>query len=285
MTFTSDGTCVVKKQYSDDEISAVYAESRQARNHVREFGKVTETVAAYRLKEMRHLQAVEKLATWRRACGFDRLAEDDDSWVHGTRPPTPEEFTASLWSDLKELKNAISMPTTDGSRQRKNSFIQGIEQGTVTFSNEEFARIKQFKERRGRDAAQVTVTPVGAVQYCIPLSPSSEPSFDACVCVEREKSDEGTMDPERDQLEPLLASAGYETPGQQGDPSWETGQTIATGGCGFEFAGRHFFAHRMHWHASRMRLQVNRQRNYDSACSIKHTFPAGEPLIRRQEDS
>ena len=78
---------------------------------------------------MRHLQAGEKLDTWKRACGFDRLAEGDDSWVYGT----PEKFTASLWSNLKELEKAFSMPTMDRSRQRKNSFIQGIEQGTVSF--------------------------------------------------------------------------------------------------------------------------------------------------------
>ena len=79
MAFTTDGTCVVKKQYLDDEISAVHAESRQARNQLRELGKVTDTVTAYHLKEMRHLQAGEKLDTWKKACGFDRLAEGDDS--------------------------------------------------------------------------------------------------------------------------------------------------------------------------------------------------------------
>ena len=115
MTFTNDSTCVVKKQYSDEEISAVLAESRQAQKHLRKLDKVTETVAANRLKKMRHLQAVEKLATWRRACGFDRLAEGDDSWIRGTRPLTPEEFTASLWSDRKELEDAVSMPKRDGS--------------------------------------------------------------------------------------------------------------------------------------------------------------------------
>ena len=112
------------------------------RKCLRKLGKVTETVAVYRLKKMRHHQAVEKLATWRMACGFDRLAEDDNSWVHGTRRPTPEELTASVWSDPKELEDEISMPTRDGSRQRKNSFIQGIEQGTVSFSDEDSTRLK-----------------------------------------------------------------------------------------------------------------------------------------------
>ena len=48
---------------------------------------------------------MEQLATWRRTHGYDR----DDSWMNGTRPLSPQEFTASLWSDLKELKDAISM--------------------------------------------------------------------------------------------------------------------------------------------------------------------------------
>ena len=49
-----------------------------------------ETVAAYRLKELNHFQAIEQLATWRRTYGYDR----EDSWMHGTRPLAPEEFTA-----------------------------------------------------------------------------------------------------------------------------------------------------------------------------------------------
>ena len=88
-------------EYSDEEIPAVLAESRQARKHLRKLGKVTETVAAYRLKEMKHLQAVDKLATWRRTQGYDRIADDDNQWASRPLPPTPEEFTASLWSELK----------------------------------------------------------------------------------------------------------------------------------------------------------------------------------------
>ena len=240
MTFPNDGTCVVEKQYSDEEISAVLAESRQARKHLRKWGKVTEIVAAYRLKELKHLQAVEKLATWKKACGFDRLAEGDNSWVHGTRPPTPEEFTTSLWSDLKELKDAVSMPTRDGFSQRAKSFIKKIGQGTVNLkdaigqstvnlANAELAMLKRFVERRGRDAAHVTCASVDTAQHCDPRSPSSEPSFDACVCADMEKKDEGTMDPERDQLEPPSVSTGLETPGQQCPRNGETGRTTADG--------------------------------------------------------
>ena len=203
------------------------AESRAAQKYLRKLGKVTETVAAYRLKELKHLHTVEKLATWSRACGFDRLAEGDDSWIHGTRPPTPEEFTASLWSDLKELEDAIPMPVRDGSKQRAKRFIDELKQGTVRLSDEEFAMIKRFVERQGRDAAQVAVTPVDIVQYCIPRSPSSEPSFDACVYME--KKGESGVDPERDQLEPPSASTGLEKPRQQCPPNGETGRTTADG--------------------------------------------------------
>ena len=151
-------------------------ESREARKHLRKLGKVIKVVATHRLRELRHLQVVEKLATWRRTYGFDRLANGDDSWVDRNLPPTPEQITASLWADLKELKYAISMSGKDGSRQKVRGFINEIEQGTV--SDEDFVRIKRLMERRGRDAAHVTIVPVDTAQYCSPRSPSSETSFD-----------------------------------------------------------------------------------------------------------
>ena len=49
MTFL---TGVVKMGYSKKEISAVLIESEQARKHKHKLAKVTETVAAYRLREM-----------------------------------------------------------------------------------------------------------------------------------------------------------------------------------------------------------------------------------------
>ena len=109
MTFL---TYVMKKGYLEEEILAVLVEPEQDRKTRRKLAKVTETVAAYRLKEMKDLQALERLATWRRMYGFDRVADGEDSWFHGPRslPPTPEEITASLWFDLQELKGAISMP-------------------------------------------------------------------------------------------------------------------------------------------------------------------------------
>ena len=49
MTFP---TGVVKMGYTEEEISAVLGESEQARKHRQKLAKVTETVAAHRLKEL-----------------------------------------------------------------------------------------------------------------------------------------------------------------------------------------------------------------------------------------
>ena len=134
MTFSNDGSCVVENNYSEDKIVEMIVQSRETRKHLRKLGRVMKTVAAHRLKELTHLQAVEKLATWRRTCGFDRLAGGDDSWVHGPLPSTSEQ-TASLWSDLNELKDAISISGEDVWRQKVNRFTNEIEQGTMTTRN------------------------------------------------------------------------------------------------------------------------------------------------------
>ena len=63
MTFPNDDTCVIKMDYSEEEISAVLAESRQARKYMQKLAKVTETVAPCHLREMKNRRAVEKLAT------------------------------------------------------------------------------------------------------------------------------------------------------------------------------------------------------------------------------
>ena len=82
----------------------------------------------------------------------------------------------------------------DGSRQK--SFINEIGQGTESFTDQKFAMLKRYVERRGRDAAHVTVAPIDTAQYCSPRSPSPETSFSARAY--REESEEGKMDPERD---------------------------------------------------------------------------------------
>ena len=148
MTFL---TGVVKIGYSKEEIFNVLGESEQARKHRQKLAKVTETVAAYRLREMKNLQAREQLATWRRTHGYDH----DDSWMHGTLPSSPQEFTASLWSELNALRDAISMPEGDRFSPRAKSFIMEIGQGTVNstdaigqftanMTDEEFAILKRL---------------------------------------------------------------------------------------------------------------------------------------------
>ena len=121
----------------------------------------------------------------------------------------------------------ISTPVRDGSWQRANKFIDELKHGTVSLSDEEFAMTERLVERRGRDAAQVTVTPVGTVQYCFPRSPTPNISSDVRVYIEENK--EGMVDPERDELEPQSAGTGLETPGQQCPPNGETGRTIVDG--------------------------------------------------------
>ena len=131
MAFPNDDTCVIKMKYSEEEISAVLTESRQARKHMQKLAKITETTAAYRLREMRNLQAVEKLATWRKTYGYDRLAADNNQWASRPLPLTPEQFTQSLWSELNVLRDALSMAEGDGFSQRAKSLNKEIEQGTM----------------------------------------------------------------------------------------------------------------------------------------------------------
>ena len=91
-------------------------------------------------------------------------------------------------------------------------FIDELKQGTVSLSDEEFAMIKRFVEKGDRDAAHVTVAPVDTAQYRSPRSPTPEIPSDVLVCMQ--ENEEGMVGPERDQLKPLSASTGFETPGE-----------------------------------------------------------------------
>ena len=118
---------------------------------------VTETVDAHRLQKIRDIFTFEKLAIFRRMNGFDRVMDGKDNWFHAyLLPPTPQEFCASLRFELQMSKDAISMP-----RQKVSNLINEIEEGKV--GDEEFARLKRLVEKRGREATQVTVTPVDTV--------------------------------------------------------------------------------------------------------------------------
>ena len=245
MTFPNDGTCVIKMEYSEEKISAVLVESRQSRKQMRKSGTVTETVAAYRLREMKNLQAVEKLATWKRTYGYDRIATDGNQWASRLLPLTPEQFTQSLWSELNALRDAISTPEGDGFSQRAKSFTKEIGQGKVNSTNAigqstanltdaEFAMLKRLVEKRDRDAAHATVAPVDTAQYRSPRSLTPEIPSDVCVSMEKksqgmEEKDEGRINPEPAELESPSAAMGLETPGQQCPPNGETGRITADG--------------------------------------------------------
>ena len=220
MTFPTGG---VKMEYSEEEIFAILNESEQARKHRQKLAKVTETVAAYRLREIQYFQARVQLATWTRTHGYDR----DDSWMHGALRLSPEEFTASLWSNLQELKDAISMSGKARSWQKTIEFFDGLK---GDLSDEELAAIKRYVARRSREAAQVTVAPVSTAQHCIPRS--LNPEIPSDVHVNMEEKDEGRMNPELTEFESSSAGTGLETPGQQCPPIegiWEIGRTIADG--------------------------------------------------------
>ena len=123
MTFLNDGTGVVKMEYSEEETSAVLAESEQERKRLRKLGKVMATVSAYRLKEMKILQAVETLTIWRRLIVTIELQLTIISGLAVPLPLTPEQFTQSLWSELNALRDAISMPEGDRLASSQRAFL------------------------------------------------------------------------------------------------------------------------------------------------------------------
>ena len=167
-------------------------ESREASMHLRKLDRVMETVADHRLKELQYFQSREQLATWRRTHGYDR----DDSCMPGTLHLSPQEFTASLRSDLQELKDAISMSGRTRPWQKTRKFLDGLK---GNLPDEELAAIKRYVERRSREASQVTVTPVSTAQHCILRSLNLEIPSD--VYVSMEEKDEGRMNPGPTELE------------------------------------------------------------------------------------
>ena len=137
--------------------------------------------------------------------GFNRVADDEDNWLHGPRslPPTPQDFAASLWSEVNALKDAISMLARDRPWQKTIDFVDEIE---GKLPDEERAVIKRSVERQSREAAQVTVTPVSTIQHCIPCS--LNPKMPPGVCISLE-SNEGKVDTERDEIESPSAGMGF----------------------------------------------------------------------------
>ena len=225
-TFLTD---MIKKGYTQSEVLAVIFESEREKKLREMLARVTTSVDAHRLRKMIELLAFEKLATWRRMNGFDRVVEGEENCFHGHRslPLTPEQYTASLRHELQKLKDAISMPNEEFARLKRPVEKRGHEDEELQkkmaefgsdsldelLANFEFARIKEYVEKRSREAAQakMTVTPDGTVQHCSPCLPNPDMPSDVCFRLE---SSEGKMGPELKELKSSSAGTGLETPGQ-----------------------------------------------------------------------
>ena len=194
--------------------------------------------------------------------GFNRVVDGEGNWFHGHRslPPTPQQYTASLRSELQELKNAISMPADTAETrpwQKTMDFVDGLKE---KLPDEEFAVIKRYVEKRSREAAQAQVTVTPDVYFKL-------------------KSNEGKLSLELKELELPSAGTVFETPGQQCPPNegtWDQGRTTADGfltaGVGSNQEGKHLFTHGTRGHASQYQ-------KYDNVC--RHHFPEAGPQTQK----
>ena len=199
--------------FSKSDIRAMLAESRKGCRRIRKLSIMWKTVATHRLKELRHLRVVEKLAAWR-SNGFDRRDVHNGQWIHSPLPPTPEETTATMWADVNALKKEVLMSEKERSKQGVENFFNELEQETASFTDEELARLERIVlDMRGRAAAHMIVAPTSTAEPFNPRSRCSGMSFDVHVCMGG--NTEGRMDPEPGELEPSSVGTGFEAPGQQ----------------------------------------------------------------------
>ena len=102
------------------------------------------TVATHRLKKKKKIRVVKTLAAWRRSYGYDRCDIHHGQWIHSPLPPTPEKTAASMWADVNSLRKEISISEKERSKQRVESFLNDLEQGTASVTDEEIARLKRM---------------------------------------------------------------------------------------------------------------------------------------------
>ena len=122
--------------------------------------------------------------------------------------------------------------------QKTMDFVDGLRSDSLDelLANFEFARVKEYVEKRSREAAQaqVTLTPDDTVQHCSPCPPYPDMPSDVCFRLE---SSEGKMGPELKELESPSAGTDLETPGQQCPPNEGTREKGRTTADGFLTAG------------------------------------------------
>ena len=90
---------------SDIPVRVMQAESREVYKRIRKLNIVWKAVDTHRLKELKNLCAVEKLAAWRRYHGFNRCDVYDEQWFYSPLPPKPEKTTARMWAELNVLRS------------------------------------------------------------------------------------------------------------------------------------------------------------------------------------
>ena len=113
--------------FTECDVTATLTELREACRRIQKLGMLRKTVTTPRLKVLRHLRAVDKLAAWRRSNGFDRCDIYDGQWVHSPLPPTPETTTARMWAGVKALMKEILMSEKERSNQRVENFFGELE--------------------------------------------------------------------------------------------------------------------------------------------------------------
>ena len=76
------------------------------------------------------------------------------------------------------------MSEKERSGQEVEGFLNELEQGTTSLTDEEFTRLaRMIVERRGRAAVYVVGAPIGTAQLPNTRSRCSEISFDVHVCM------------------------------------------------------------------------------------------------------
>ena len=133
------------------------------------------------------------------------------------------------------------MPARTSWQKTIELFVDGLKENLPDW---ELAEIKRYVEKRcGEEAeAQMTVTPVGTIQHCSPISQTPVPPSGIYFNLE---NNEDVMGPELEKLESSSAGTDLKTPGQQCPPYegiWEQGRTktsgILTAGLGSYQDGR-----------------------------------------------
>ena len=93
-TFLND---MANKGHTEKEVLDVLFESERERKRREMLTRVTKTVAAHRIKQMKELLMYEELAIWRRENGFDRVVEGEEScfmFIARFRPPRSNTMPA-----------------------------------------------------------------------------------------------------------------------------------------------------------------------------------------------